>query len=90
MPLRLDKFAERLARHVDVAKQLATCCLPAGNPSVKHPYIRVAQIGQAAGSSLRLARAVIENDDRHATPGQRCPGVGLNCPSPGIGTTNFV
>lgn len=77
MPLRLDKFAEGLARDVDVTKQFAASFLPAGNPAFQHAYIGVAQVDQAVGCPLCLAGAAIEDDDRYATPGQRCQGLGF-------------
>ncbi|MCY1453056.1 hypothetical protein D9M71_700230 [compost metagenome] len=62
------QFAKGLARHVDVAEQLATGCAPAGQATFEQSDITVAQGQQAFGGLGGEAFAVVIQRDGGVSP----------------------
>ncbi|MNO90319.1 hypothetical protein D3C76_818260 [compost metagenome] len=72
MPLGLHQFAERLARHVDVAEQLATGVAPAGQSTFEQGHVAVAEFAQALGGDPGQAFAIVINGDCGIAAGNSC------------------
>ncbi|MNN51368.1 hypothetical protein D3C81_1660000 [compost metagenome] len=69
MALGLHQFAEGLARHVDVAEQLATGVAPAGEPAFEQSHVAVAEFAQALGGDPGQAFAIVIDGDRGIAAG---------------------
>ena len=59
------QFAERLARHVDVLKQLAAGFAPALQTAFEQRDVGIAQFGQTSRGAFGEPFAGVEHDDRH-------------------------
>ena len=66
-----DQLAERLAGDVDVAVDLASRRLPAGQAAFQQRNVGVAEPAQPLGGGFRQTLAVVIDDDRDGEPGHQ-------------------
>ena len=81
VPCRLDQLTERLARGVDVAKELAAVAAPSVEPARQLRHVVVAERTQRFHRVRDEAFAGVVDDDPRTQPGDAVEHVGFEAPN---------